>query len=373
MKFTCEKALLSAAIASASRVVPSRSNLTALEGILIEAGQRLRLTGFNLEVGIRTELDADIRTQGSAVVGARLLSDIVRRLPDDVISFSLDDKMILHIECGQIVFDISSCLDGSTYPEMPYVKETNKAVLPQKMLRDMIHGTLFAVSDNETKVIHTGSKFFWEDGLLTIVSVDGYRLALRRKEYEGTGLASDFVVPGTALREVERLLSDSDEETVSIMLGARHILFAMGGTTLITRLLEGDFLNYKNTIPQEYPLSVTLDVEAFMAGIDRVSLLVNEKIKNPVRIGFAADRINMSCVTSLGHAKDVCAATVEGALPDEGFEIGFNHRYLLDALHALPDHNCVFQLINPLSPCVITPQEGDEYLYMILPVRLRNE
>ncbi len=372
MKFSCERALISTAINSVSRVVPSRSNLTALEGILMEAGDRLRLTGFNLEVGIRAELDADIQTQGTVVVGARLLSDIVRRLPDDMVHFSLNEKMIMHISCGQAEFDISSCLEGGTYPEMPSVMEEQSGTIPQRLLRELIHGTLFAVSDNESKAVHTGSKFYWEDGMLTVVSVDGYRLALRRHPIEGGGLSGEFVVPGVALREVERLLGDDDEQTVSLLLGKRHILFSFGDTTLITRLLEGDFLNYKTTIPTEMPVQILMDVEEFAAGIDRVSLLINDKIKNPVRIKLEPEQMHMSCITSLGRAQDCCQVKSEG-LPDDGIEIGFNHRYVLEALRALPDSDCVLKLSGPLAPCVIVPHEGDAYLYMILPVRLRAE
>ncbi|MDR0672037.1 MAG: DNA polymerase III subunit beta [Oscillospiraceae bacterium] len=373
MKFSCEKALLLAAIANVSRIIPSRSSIAALEGILLETGDRLCLTGFNLEVGIRTELDVTVERKGSVVIGARLLGEIVRKLPDEIVTVDLRDKLVVNIRCGQSVFDIASCLDGASYPELPAVSEEEATALPQSLLRGMIHETIFAVSDNENKIIHTGSQFNWGDKKLVIVSVDGYRLALRREPAEGVGLQGSFVVPGAALREVERLLSDRENETVRLVLGGRHISFLMGDTVLVTRLLEGEFLNYRTAVPEDLPIDVRLNIRDFTAGIERVSLLINEKIKNPVKLLIHPGRVDLSCRTSLGSAADACEAEVTGALPDAGFEIGFNHRYLLDALHVLPGETFRLKLLSPLAPCVLAPDEGDAYFYMVLPVRLRAD
>ena len=368
MKFSCEKALFLSALLNVSRAVPARSNIAALEGILIEADQRLKLTGYNLEVGISERLDADIAVPGTAVVQSRLLIDIVRHLPDDRVIFSLNEKMVLHITCGDTVFDVASCMEGGAYPQMPSVFRENAASLPRKMLREMIRGTLFAVADGDNKTVHKGSKFIWEDGCLVVVSLDGYRLALRRESYEGESPGEDFVVPGSALREVERLLGDS-EEVAELVLGGRHIMFEMGEVVLTTRLLEGDFMNYQTTVPKGQPVTVEVNVEEFTAGLERVSLLISEKIKNPVRVKLEKNGIYLSCTTALGAARDSCPAKVTGLEGD--FEIGFNHRYILDALHALPDQECEIKLTNPLSPCVMVPKEGSGYVYMVLPVRLR--
>ena len=375
MNFSCEKALLQNALLNVSRAAPTRSNLAALEGILIEADERLKLTGYNLEVGISERLDADITAAGSAVVQARLLTDIVRRLPDDMVSVSLNDKMVLHITCGGAEFDIASCLEGGAFPRLPAVEKEKSASLPQKMLREMIHGTIFAVAGDENKTVHRGSKFIWEDGCLIVLALDGYRLALRREAYEGEAPGEDFVVPGNALREVERLLGDGDDD-VNMVLGGRHILFEMGGVTLTTRLLEGEFMNYRTTIPGDQPVSVELNADELVAGLERVSLLISEKVKTPVRLTLEEQSIGLSCATALGAARDRFPALVSGleeTEQDSAFEIGFNHRYLLDALRALPDHECVIRMTNPLSPCVIMPKEGDAFVYMVLPVRLRVE
>ena len=374
MEFSCEKALLLSAILNVSRAIPARSSVSALEGIFFETdGNLLKLCGYNLEVGIQEVIEADIVTPGSVVVASRLLTEIVRRLPDDRVTFLLSETMVMHISCGRAVYEISACLEGESYPRMPFVQEEGSAELSQRMLRDMIRGTLFAVSENDTKTVHMGSKFSWDEETLTVVSIDGYRLALWKQQYEGTAPQEDFVVPGTALREVERLLTEEDK-TVRLVLGNKHICFEFGDVTLTTRLLEGDFINYMSTIPAEQPISVSMNMREFEASIERVSLLIHEKIKNPIRIKLEKNSLYISCITALGSAKDYCSAQVEGLEQEaEGMEIGFNHRYLLEALRALPAQECIIRLSNPLSPCVIVPREGNAFLHMILPVRLRAD
>ncbi len=369
MKFTCEKAILMRAVTDVSRAVAARSSLPALEGILIQAGKTLSLTAYNLEIGIHTTVGANILKEGGAVVGARLLADIVRRLPDAPVTLELSDRFVLHITCGVTDFDIASCLPADTFPELPEVSPEAGTVLPQHLLRSMIAGTVFSCAVSETKQVHTGSLFAFEDGLLTMVSVDGFRMAIRREAVTGEGIARVFVTPGAALREVERILSDAEEETVSIVLGARHIGFVMGETTLVTRLLDGEFLSYKTAVPTDRPTRVVFQTAQLRESVERVSLLVSEKIKNPVRVTVTPEGLSLQCLTTLGRGVDFCPAEVTGA----GFEIGFNHRYLLDALRAIPDETVALEMKGPLSPAVILPMEGNKYLYMVLPVRLKAE
>lgn len=216
MKFSCEKALLQAAISTTSRAVSPKSSIPALEGILLEAGSDLRLTGYNLETGIRTIVPADIREEGTLVLGARLFGEIVRKLPDDIVTFQSENYMV-NIKCGMSEFNILGT-DPEEFPELPTVEYQNSLILPQSRLKAMISQTLFAVSDNESRPIHTGSLFEVDSEGLTIVSVDGYRLALRHESIdkkEGAETFS-FVVPGAALSEVEKICSDVDEP------GLRH-------------------------------------------------------------------------------------------------------------------------------------------------------
>lgn len=367
MKFSCEKALLQAAISTTSRAVSPKSSIPALEGILLEAGSDLRLTGYNLETGIRTIVPADIREEGTLVLGARLFGEIVRKLPDDIVTFQSENYMV-NIKCGMSEFNILGT-DPEEFPELPTVEYQNSLILPQSKLKAMISQTLFAVSDNESRPIHTGSLFEVDGNGLTIVSVDGYRLALRHEaidKKEGAETFS-FVVPGAALSEVEKICSDVDEPA-SVTQGARHVMFKVGDTMLVSRRLEGEFLVYRQAIPRNNTIHVEGDTRALLSSIDRVSLIISDKLKSPLRCVFDSNLLKISTKTAIGDAYDECPLSGDGG----GLEVGFNNKYLMDALKAAPADKVRLELTTGVSPCVILPTEGEEnFLYMVLPVRLK--
>ena len=367
MKFSCEKALLQAAISTTSRAVSPKSSIPALEGILLEAGSDLRLTGYNLETGIRTTVPAPIEQGGTLVLGARLFGEIVRKLPDDIVTFQSENYMV-NIKCGMSEFNILGT-DPEEFPELPTVEYQNSLILPQSRLKAMISQTLFAVSDNESRPIHTGSLFEVDSNGLTIVSVDGYRLALRHEaidKKEGAETFS-FVVPGAALSEVEKICSDVDEPA-SVTQGARHVMFKVGDTMLVSRRLEGEFLAYRQAIPRNNTIHVEGETRALLSSIDRVSLIISDKLKSPLRCVFDSNLLKISTKTAIGDAYDECPLSGDGG----GLEIGFNNKYLMDALKAAPADKVRLELTTGVSPCVILPTEGEEnFLYMVLPVRLK--
>ena len=367
MKFSCEKALLQAAISTTSRAVSPKSSIPALEGILLEAGNDLRLTGYNLETGIRTIVPADIREEGTLVLGARLFGEIVRKLPDDIVTFQSENYMV-NIKCGMSEFNILGT-DPEEFPELPTVEYQNSLILPQSRLKAMISQTLFAVSDNESRPIHTGSLFEVDSNGLTIVSVDGYRLALRHEaidKKEGAETFS-FVVPGAALSEVEKICSDVDEPA-SVTQGARHVMFKVGDTMLVSRRLEGEFLAYRQAIPRNNTIHVEGETRALLSSIDRVSLIISDKLKSPLRCVFDSNLLKISTKTAIGDAYDECPLSGAGG----GLAIGLNNTYLMDALKAAPADKVRLELTTGVSPCVILPTEGEEnFLYMVLPVRLK--
>ena len=367
MKFSCEKAQLLAAITVTSKVASAKSAVPALEGLLLEADDRLRISGYDLKTGIKTEIPAEITEAGSIVLNARLLGDIVRKLPDDIIVFTISNDNMATITCGMSKFNILGTPAGD-YPELPSVDEQNTIYIPQNVLKRMIAETIFAVSDNESRPVHTGSLFELEGGTLTIVSVDGYRLALRKEQLEKADMADcSFIVPGSALSEVEKIASDS-EDMVKISLGSKHILFSIGSTIVISRRLEGDFLNYRQAIPQTNKIHLTVDKKVFMDAVDRVSLIISEKLKSPVRCVFADGVVNLSTATALGKASDECKLAGDG----KDLEIGFNNKYLLEALKAAPADAVRISLGTSVSPCVICPiEDADNFTYLVLPVRLK--
>ena len=366
MKFSCEKYLLQSACGIASRAAAGKSPIPALEGLLLQASDRLTVTGYDLKKGIYTQLEAEVKEQGSVVVGARLFGEMIRRLPDGIVTISTDVNNNVNVKCGKSEFNFMG-ISPEDYPEMPVVDGVNNIALPQKILGSMINQTIFAVADNDMRPIYTGTLFDIEGEELTMVAVDGYRLAKRSEKLETAKMENcSFVVPGSALADIERICGDS-EELVKISVGAKHISFSIGETVVISRRLEGEFLNYKKSIPDSFKYTVKVDRDEFMSAIDRVALIVSERNTSPVRMSFNDGSIDCLCVTPIGRAEDVC--TCEGS--GEGLQIGFNDRYLKDALKAAGTEELNVCLNSASSPCVITAADGSEnFTYMILPVRL---
>ena len=367
MKFSCEKALLQSAILTASRAVSPKSTIPALEGLLIEAeaSGQVFLTGYNQETGIRSCLQAEVVEAGTMVLPARLFGEIVRKMPDDVLLFQ-EKELKVHIACGMSEFDLMG-IDPEDFPELPTVEYQNSLALTEQTLRSMIGQTLFAVSDDESRPVHTGSLFSVEEGHLTMVAVDGFRLALRKEKVQAQNDNFQFVVPRASLAEVEKICRDS-EDLVDVHQGARHILFKIGQTILICRRLEGEFLAWKQAIPRNNPIKVTANTKQLLACIDRVSLIVSEKLKSPLRCLIKEGEIDMTTKTALGSAHDCCPVEGDGG----GLEIGFNNKYVMDALKASPREKVTLEMSSPITPCIIVPAEGEEnFLFMVLPVRLK--
>lgn len=369
MKFSCEKIVLQNALSTAARAVATKSSIPALEGLLMVcAGGTLTVSGYNMQLGIRTRFACDVEEEGALVLNARLFGDIVRRMPDDMLTLVSDEKNTVKVHCGDADFDIIG-LPAEDFPELPEVEEKNTVSLPEKTLGAMIRQTSFAVSTNEARPVHMGSLFEVGVDDLTVVSVDGFRLALRREKLEqsASGVFS-FVAPGTALNEVEKVCEDIDEP-VKITLGDRHILFEVGETELICRRLEGEFLDYKNAIPRKNSIKLTVDTRAMMESLDRVSVVISEKLKSPVRCKFGMNAVTFSARTANGDAKDICKLEGDG----KDLEIGFNNRYLVEALRYAPADTVRLEMTSGISPAIVVPvDDGDEsFLYMVLPVRLK--
>lgn len=365
MKFSVNKKELNEAVSNIQRAVSSKTSIPALEGILIktEVGA-IRLYAYDLELGMQTTILANIREEGSIVLSAKLFSDIVRKAPDETLSLSVDDKNIATIESGASSFTIIG-INAQEFPEMPQVDESVKITIAGETLKSMIRQTLFAVAESDNKPIHQGSKFALSDGVLDVVSVDGYRLAMRR-EAISTDLNDHFVVPGKTLSEVLKLLKESD---VEIYPSRRHIMFRIENYTVISSILEGEFLDYNAAIPKESSTEILVKTRDLIESTERVSLLISDRLKSPVRCVFADNEIRLSCTTAIGRASDQIRCDLNGA----PVEMGFNNRYLLDALRNSECDEVRIRLNGSLSPMVIQPRDGDSFLFLVLPVRLKNE
>ncbi|MBP1758131.1 MAG: polymerase subunit beta [Firmicutes bacterium] len=366
MKFSCEKAILQNAIATAARAVSPKSSIPALEGLLLEAETLLAVTGYNLETGIRSTMEAEIEKPGSLVLPARLFGDIIRKLPDDIVTFSAD-KLQVNIRCGPASFNLIA-MDPDDFPLLPSVDYQHSFTISERTLRAMISETLFAVSDNESRPIHTGSLFEVEPDTLTMVSVDGFRLALRREALHESEGSFQFVVPGSALSEVEKICRDADDPVI-VTMGARHTMFQFERAMLVSRRLEGEFLAWRKAIPRENPIKVMVEARELLTSIERVSLIISDKLKSPLRCTVGEGELQLVTKTSVSDAADTCVIEGDG----KGLEIGFNNKYVMDALKAVPADKVHLEFNSGVSPCVISPLDGEEenFLYMILPVRLK--
>ena len=366
MKFSCEKALLVSAISVAGRTVAPKSTIPCLEGIMVRAGVGVQLTGYNMETGITVNVAASVTEAGSCVMPARLFFDIVRKLPDEEVTVISDDDFKVDIKGGVSHFQIMG-MDTEDYPELPDVNSEKPVCIPQSALKEMIGGTIFSVSENQARPIHTGCLIEVRDESVNMVAVDSFRLARRTwHSEEPIGREMKFVVPATGLREVEKILDDTDEN-LKFYLGDKHILFKVGDATLVCRILEGEFINWRRVIPSDNTTILTANVAALMQSIERVSLIVSEKVKSPVRCTFGENQADFKTSNTIGSAHDSCDVAGNGG----ELEIGFNCRYLLDALRAVPSEEVTLELKNGLSPIVFTPvDDKKDFAYMVLPVRL---
>ncbi len=368
MRFTCEKNMLVTGLNIASRTVAQKSSISVLEGILCKAGLGISLTGYNMETAITYDIEAEVSDPGACILPARLFGDIIRRLPEGPVTVVVDDSYKVSIRSGYASFTISA-ESSEDYPELPDVNDGRPVKLPQNKLKELINGTIFAVSENQGRPIHTGVKFEVADDTITTIAVDGFRLA-RRTYYpeEGTGREMNFVVPSAGLKEVEKIVSDSDDPA-SFTLGRKHILFQVGKATLVCRLLEGEFLDWRRVVPTNCPIKLVAHVSDLASSVERVGLIVSEKYKSPIRCVFGNQELQMKTNTTIGVAEDRCSFAGDG----KELEIGFNVRYLAEALKAVPSEEVTLELTNGLSPIVMTPAEDKyDFSYMVLPVRIKS-
>ncbi len=368
MKIKCEKNVLCEAAAVVSRAVSSHSSIPTLEGILIRCSDTgVELFGYDLDTGISTRIDAQVAEPGEIVLPAKVFLDIIKRLDDAFILISVGEKCLTEIKGGATEFTILG-MPADDFPEFPAIGEVTDFELPQMTLKSMIDQTIFAVSQSDAKPVHTGSLFELGEGSFSLVSVDGYRLAVRKERVAFDGELR-FVVPGRALGEVSRVLDEESEQPVGMQISKKHIIFHIGDYQIFSRLLEGEFLDYHTAIPVGEALTVRLNTRGMIDAVERVGLLISERIKSPLRIKFYEGGIDLSCSTALGRANDTIAATIDG----NGMEMGFNNRYLLDALRAADCDEVLLQINSPLSPMKVVPTAGDSFVFLVLPVRLKAE
>ena len=368
MKFECEKTLLASAIEGVSRAITNRSAIPVLEGIYLKAeGFNLALTGYDMEMGITTTIECNVLVPGETVLEAKLLLSMVSRMPAGDVRIELTDEGQAIISGGVAEFEIPA-MNASDYPSLPVTGADNTMTIPTSMMRELIEKTIYAVSQDDKKPAHTGELFVIEPGSLTIVALDGYRLAIIQRDVECTRDIR-IIIPAKTLQELLKIMGGPDDP-VKIDANRRYVVFTTNGYTIMSRLIEGDFLNYESVIPKEKRTRVTVDCKTFINTIERASLIITERLKNPLRITFAEDKITVRCQTPLGKVVDEFAPV---AMTGDPVEIGFNNRYLLDAMRYSKCERMILEINGPLSPVKILPEDGKDFIYLVLPVRFKNE
>ncbi len=371
MKFICEKENLLLGLNAVSRTSVGRTTTPILEGILLTLkNNQLIMTTNDLEIGMEYTLDnCDAIEEGSTVVECRMFGEIIRKLPNSSITISVNEKNLLVIECEGSIYKLST-MNAEEFPVLPNVNIEKSVHISQRMLKDMIKKTIFAVSAEENRPIFTGCLFEIKNNNMCVVAVDGFRLALRKimMTYDGNFSA---IVPGKYLNEIIKNLQDNDE-IIDIGIAKNQALFELKNCKIVTRLLEGEFLNYNNVIPEDRETRIKVNKSALQGAVERASIFsitASEKEKKyPIKMFVSLGSVIISCTSQVGDAKEEVIVETEG----KELEIGFNPKYLLDALKVIEDEEIYMDFGTNISPCVIRPIADDKFTYMVLPVRLKE-
>ena len=371
MKIVCYKDNLLKALNSVIKGVATKTTNPILEGILIQTNDnQIKLTTYDMELGIEYIIDSEVKQQGSTVVNAIMFSEIIRKLPDSEIYITLNENNLLEIECEGALYKLTT-MNPDEFPELPKIEVENSIDLEQNMLKNMIRKTIFAVSTEENRQIFTGCLFEVENNKLNVVAVDGFRLALRSIYLPVKVSNFKAVIPGKTLNEITKILSDSFDN-VKIGIAKNQALFEMENCKIVSRTLDGEFLNYKSVIPNTWETRIRVNKNSLQDSFERISLIsassIEKEKKYPVKVSVDIGKIIISCTNQTGEAKEEIFISTEG----KNIEAGFNPKYFLDTLKAIDDEEVFVEFGTSISPCLVKPIENSEYIYMILPIRLKD-
>lgn len=372
MKFVCYKDKMIKALNSVVKGVASKTTMPILEGILIQTNDNeIKLTTYDLELGIEYNTECTVLEQGNIVVNAMMFTEIIRKLPDSEINISVNENNLLTIECEGALYKLAT-MNPDEFPELPKIEIENSITLEQSALKNMIRKTIFAVSTEENRPIFTGSLFEIKNNKLNVVAIDGFRLALRTINIPVP--VNDFkaVIPAKTLNEVNKILADSFD-MVKIGVSKNQAIFEMENCKIVTRLLDGEFLNYEAVIPKNWQTRIRVERENLLNSFERISLISSSSIekekKYPVKVTIDIGKLTILCTNQTGDAKEEVYIATEG----QNLEVGFNPKYFLDSLKAIDEEEIYVEFGTNVSPCIIKSVDNNDYVYMILPIRLKGE
>ena len=363
MKIICSKSDLLQGVNIVLKAVPSKTTMTILECILIDATSNdIKFTANDMELGIETKVKGDIITKGMVALDAKIFSEIVRKLPDNDVTIETDLDNKTTITCEKAVFTISGKA-GDDFSYLPLIEKNRFIYMSQFTLKEVIRQTIFSISDNDTNKLMTGELFEVSGNTLKVVSLDGHRISIRKIELKESFDDIKVVVPGKTLSEISKILSGGTEDEVRIFFTNNHIVFEFDDTVVVSRLIEGEYFKINQMLSSDYETKVTINKKEFLSCIDRATLLVKEGDKKPIIININDNELRIQISSVLGSMNEDIDITKNG----KDIMIGFNPKFLIDALKVIDDEKIDIYLVNPKAPCFIKDAE-EKYIYLILPV-----
>ena len=363
MKLICSKADLLHGVNIVSKAVPTRTTMAILECILIDAStNEIRLTANDMELGIETKIEGEIAERGVIALDAKIFSEIVRKLPDSDVTIETDASFKTVISCEKAKFNIVG-KSGDDFSYIPYIEKNEAIVMSQFTLKEVIRQTIFSIADNDNNKLMTGELFEIKENELKVVSLDGHRISIRNIELKNNYDAKKVVVPGKTLQEISKILPGNADEDVLVYLADNHIVFDFDKTTVVSRLIEGEYFRIEQMLSNDYETKVRINKRELLNCIDRATLLIKEGDKKPIIIGIDDTNMELKINSQIGSMNEHIEIQKEG----KDILIGFNPRFLIDALRVIDDEMIQIYLVNSKAPCFIK-DETESYIYLILPV-----
>ena len=363
MHIICDKSKLIEGMNIVMKAIPGKTTMMILECVVIEAkDNQIKLIANDLQLGIETLIDGEIKQEGSVAVGAKVFFEIIRKLPSDNVSITVDEDYHMNISCGKAKFNIMTKATDE-FPYLPNIVKDKNVNISQFTLKDIIRQTLFSISDNENAKVMTGELFEIHDSELKVVSLDGHRISIRKVKLNQSYDDVSVIIPGKTLIEISKIINGGMDDEVSIFFTDKHVLFEFEDTIVLSRLIEGEYYKIDKMLSTDYETKVTVNKREMLECIDRSTLLLKESDKKPVIIDVQDDYMKFAMNSAIGSMDEDIDASKEG----KDILIGFNPRFLMDALRVIDEDEITMYMINPKAPCFIRDQE-ETYIYLILPV-----
>ncbi|MBR5800393.1 MAG: DNA polymerase III subunit beta [Lachnospiraceae bacterium] len=363
MKLVCSKSKLLSGVQIVSKAVPNKTTMSILECILIDATEgQIKLIANDMELGIETIIEGDIIEKGQVALDAKIFHEIVRKLPDNDVTITTDSSYKTNITCEKAKFNIIG-KSGEDFSYLPSIERIDSIIVSQFTLKEVVRQTIFSIADNDNNKLMTGELFEINGDVLKVVSLDGHRISIRKIELKDNYPARKVVVPGKTLNEVSKILSGDADKDVSIFFTGKHIVFEFDNTTVVSRLIEGEYFKIDQMLSSDYETKVSINRKELLECIDRATLLVKEGDKKPIIINITDDVLELKINSTVGSMNEEIDITKQG----KDLMIGFNPKFMIDALKVIDDEEIDIYLVNPKAPCFIRDAK-EKYIYLILPV-----